>query len=350
MLIPGKDDDAEALQDADASLRWLSRLFSRSLAELVLRPEECVLRLDWGETQIALSRQKRQKRLDRILNVDVSPTLRRVLHIEWAMRLDAAVTGQTAHYHIQSAIMARQDARRHRRAGEARKTITVKSIVVVLTGRRTPWPEIGELRTSDSTHRFVGVEFVIEPVYQRTVRELEEKGMLFWLAFVPLAKDVDEEGVRRIAKRLCSEANEEEYDAIVAVMWSMARIRKKDWPELPDMIRSAFKKEGDMRHPFFEIGEERGLKRGLERGREEGREEGREALMRFQFERRLGRRLRSAERRRLSDLLLREGVEKVGVAVLELSPEELASFIKPNDLRSRKPKRAMVNQGEPRQL
>jgi len=75
--------------------------------------------------------------------------------------------------------MARQDERRNRRRGEARKTITVKSMVVVLTGRQTPWSDIGELRTSDKTHRFVGVEFSIELVYQRTVRELEGKGLAF---------------------------------------------------------------------------------------------------------------------------------------------------------------------------
>lgn len=333
MLTPGKDDDAEALVDADTSLRWLSRLYSRSFADLVLHPGEQPVHIDWGETQIALRREKRQKRLDRLLNVDVSPTLRRILHIEWAMHLDDAVKAQTAHYHIQSAIVARQDERRSRRRGVPRKTITVKSMVVVLTGRQTPWPDIGEFRTSDKSHRFVGVEFVIEPVYQRTVKELEEKGALFWLAFVPLAKDVDEPGVRRIVNRLRSKANAEEYDAIVSTMWSMAKIRKKDWPDLPDMVRSAFRKEGEMRHPVYEFGKEFGLKQGLERGLERGREEGREkeriALMRFQFERRLGRRLVAGERRKLSELLAREGARKVGAAVLELSVKELASYIAP---------------------
>lgn len=99
-----------------------------------------------------------------------------------------------------------------------------------------------------------------------------------------------------------------------------------------------------MRNPLYELyrkrgrkqGIEKGLARGLARGREEGREEGREkervALMRFQFERRLGRRLIPGERRKLSELLAREGARKVGAAVLELSVKELASYIAPPGL------------------
>ena len=321
MLMPGETDDAEAVQDADTSLRRMSRLFLHGLTELLVRPGESILGVDFGETQVA---RPRQRRLDRVLNVDVSPEHRRVLHIEWAMRLDAVAVEQTADCHMQAAIVARQDARRARKADEPEKRITVTSIVVVLTGRKTAWPDVGELRTSDDTHRFTGVEFYIEPVYQRTMAQLKAKGHMFWLSFVPLACDADEPGVRRTIQELRIRANPEEFVEIVATMLSMAQLRKKDWPDLPNVIRSALRKEGTMRHPWFCDGKKEGLQEGLAKGREKGL-----CMLTVMLERQLGRRLRAAERRHLGQLVANEGLEKLGAAVMDPSPQELEPYVTP---------------------
>ncbi|HRI71511.1 MAG TPA: hypothetical protein PK156_45065 [Polyangium sp.] len=344
MLMPGETDDPEAVQDADTCLRRISRLFLHGLTELVVRPGESILDVDWGENQVS---RPRQRRLDRIVNVDVSPEHRRVLHIEWAIRLDAVAVEQTADCHIQAAIVARQDARRTRCVDEPEKRITVTSIVVVLTGRKTPWPEVGELRTSDDSHRFTGVEFYIEPVYQRTIEQLEAKGHMFWLSFVPLACDADEQGVRRSIQGLRIRANEEEFGEIVAAMLSMAQLRKKDWPGLPSVIRSALRKEGAVRHPWFcdgkKVGLKEGLKEGLARGREEGREEGLR-LLTLMIERRLGRRLRAAERRWVGVLVSRDGLEKLGAAVIDVSPQELEAYVTPQKI-PKTPRRTPGPQG-----
>jgi hypothetical protein len=320
MLRPrNTDDDPEVLADADTSLRDTSRLFARGLANLVVRPDETILALEWGETQVAAH----QQRMDRVLIVDVSPDHRKVLHIEWTMRLDDLVTDRAAGYHIKAAISVRQDLRRLRGADEPKMRVTVKTYVVVLTGREAPWPETGELRTSEDHEGFTGVQFVIEPVYQRTVEELEEKGSVFWQAFVPLARDVDKERLRRTLNLLRTRATEEEFVAVILTMMSMAQL-KKDRPELLDMIRSEVSKEAPVRHPWFEDGKTVGLQEGLEKGRHETL-----SVLTCIFERRLRRPLREGERKRIALRLAKQGPQKLGSVVADLSPKALAAWLAP---------------------
>lgn len=327
MLRPRKtEDDPDVIADADKSLREMSRLFPRGLARLVLRRGERIRRLAWGETQIAAH----QQRMDRVLVVDVSPYHRKVLHIEWTMRLNEAVTEQTAGYHIKAAIAARRDARRIRRRGEPKKRVTVKSYVVVLTGRNKPWPEMGELRTSEEHDGFTGVEFVIEPVYQRTVAELEARESVFWLAFVPLARDADVEKLRRTMEQLRARATEEEFVEVASTMLSMAQV-KKGRPEFFDVIRSVSTKEEPVRHPWFEDGKIVGLQQGLQQGKQEGLR-----LLMYQFERRLGRQLRESERKRIESRLAKDGPEKLGSVVLDLSSDALAAWLAPRKSHKKK--------------
>jgi hypothetical protein len=124
---------------------------------------------------------------------------------------------------------------------------------------------------------------------------------------------VDEEKLRRTVEKVRAEANEEEFAEIVATMLSMAQL-KKDRPAFLDVIRSSAKKEAAVRHVWFV------------EGREEGRVEGLRPLE-YQFERRLGRSLREIERRRIASRLAKDGPEKLGAVVLDLSPEELAVWL-----------------------
>jgi len=83
-----------------------------------------------------------------------------------------------------------------------------------------------------------------------------------------------------------------------------------------------------MRHPWFVDGREYGLKEGLEQGLKQGREQGIAPLV-YLFERRLGRRLRESEQKRLATRLTKHGPEKLGSVVLDLSKTELAKWLEP---------------------
>ncbi|MDC0743899.1 hypothetical protein [Polyangium mundeleinium] len=73
-------------------------------------------------------------------------------------------------------------------------------------------------------------------------------------------------------------------------------------------------------------GREEGREEGREQGREQGRAEGLRPLVHM-VERRLGRAMTSAERSSLVELLRKQGPDRVGDAVLDLSPAELATWI-----------------------
>ncbi|HVK67528.1 MAG TPA: hypothetical protein VM694_23745 [Polyangium sp.] len=71
-------------------------------------------------------------------------------------------------------------------------------------------------------------------------------------------------------------------------------------------------------------------KEGLEDGRQKGREEGLQtglAPLAHLFERRLRRPLTSTERATLAERLLQQGAERLGDVVLDLSPEDLATWL-----------------------
>lgn len=217
-------------------------------------------------------------------------------------------------------------------------------MIVVLTGRKKKWPEYGAYRTSPKGSKFCGVRYRIEAVYQRTVAELDAMGSVFWLAFVPLAVDADEEKIRVVIESLRTRTNEDDFAELGATMLAMAALKKKDAPNLVDMIRSLLSSEVSMQHPFYQEGLAKGLEQGLEKGLEQGREQGREearkafAVLAHQFERRLRRKMTDAERRRVAVRLRKDGPEKLGDVVLDLSRDELNAWLAPR--KSTTPKRA----------
>jgi flagellar biosynthesis/type III secretory pathway protein FliH len=77
---------------------------------------------------------------------------------------------------------------------------------------------------------------------------------------------------------------------------------------------------------FVEFGKVEGRKEGRREGRQEGRQEGLAPLVR-QFERRLGRALTDKERERIDKRLKRLGADRLGDVVLDLSSEELATWL-----------------------
>lgn len=307
-------DDAEIAADADMSLRAASRLFPGMLARLVVRPDEQIRRVHWGETQVSA----RARRLDRVLHIRLARRGYRLLHIEWTMRLNGLVRERAAEYHFLLAKTVRRDMRNERK-GKRRLPVTVETVIVVLSGRKKPWRAFGRYQTSPKGKRFTGIRFRIEPVYQRTVAELEAKEGIFRLVFVPLAIDADELHIRRIVEKVRQSATGEEFSEIVATMLSMAKIRK-DRPEFVDVVRMAEKQEDVMVHPWYVD--------GRKHGREEGREKGL-ALLAFVLERRLGRTLTEKERKRIALRLEKDGPEKLGAAVMDLSPKKLEAWLEP---------------------
>jgi len=71
-------------------------------------------------------------------------------------------------------------------------------------------------------------------------------------------------------------------------------------------------------HPFLREGIEQGLAKGLTKGL---------ALLSYQFERRLGRPITERERRRLAARMDKDGPDKLGAVVLDLSREQLETWL-----------------------
>jgi hypothetical protein len=323
------------VEDADGALRSLSRRFPEALAQAVLRSDERLAGAEWLETQVAM----RQLRMDRLLHVRVVGGPSRLLHGEWTDRLTREVQRRMGEYHLSVAVGERMDAKAAEKVEPGgRKQRRLESMVVVLRGRKKPWPKIGTYRTTPHDTRFGGAWFYIEAVYQRTVAELEAKGSPFWLAFVPLARDVNEEKLRHVIESLRKRVVDDDFDELVAAMLSMAKL-KKDSIRLMGVIRSAAAKEKPM-HPFMrdglEQGMEQGLKKGLQKGRQEGLQQGlQEGLQRALaplvrvFEWRLGRPLTDGERVRIAKRMNNDNSALIGDAVVNLSREELTKWIAP---------------------
>ena len=144
--------------------------------------------------------------------------------------------------------------------------------------------------------------------------ELEARGSPFWLAFVPLAIDVNEEKLRTVIKGLRNQVGEEDFDELVGTMLSLTRLKKDPQPFM-DVIRSAAKKEKPM-HPFMRDGLEQGMERGL-------------AFFIRAFERRLGRSVTDAERRRLGERFEKDRPDLLVDAVFDFTPEQLATWLAP---------------------
>lgn len=143
------------------------------------------------------------------------------------------------------------------------------------------------------------------------------------LAFVPLAKDVDEEKLRRTVATTKRLGTEEEFVEVISTMLSMAQLRK-DRPEFVNVIRKAAGEENGMRHPWYEDG----FAKGELKGRVEGKVEGLAPFV-FAFEKRLGRALRARERERLAKRLTKDGPEKLGSMIIDYRPEELDAWLAP---------------------
>jgi hypothetical protein len=93
--------------------------------------------------------------------------------------------------------------------------VPVHSVVIVLRGRKEPWPEEGEYATDWPEVPWSGTRFRIKAVYQRTMAELRARGGLLWRVFAPLAVDASVAGMREVLREIRASAATDEVRAVL---------------------------------------------------------------------------------------------------------------------------------------
>ncbi len=163
--------------DLDITLRHVAQAMPEDFARGVLGPNIRVEVDGWQETQMAAL----ERRLDRVLAVRVDGW-RRWLHVEWQWEWTPDLPYRVFEYQALLA-MAQRDPK-----GPSPRA-RIESTVVLLSGRRAPWPAWGCYRLSPKDSRFSGARFRIDAVYQQSTASLLARGSLLWLVFAPLAVD-----------------------------------------------------------------------------------------------------------------------------------------------------------------
>jgi hypothetical protein len=255
-------DVPDTSEDVDLVLRHVSRQFPEELARALLPPGTRVTSVAWPETQVTA----RQRRLDRALDITAAGR-RRYAHVEWQMEMKPDVPFRIFEYHTMLATALGAPS------PSAATVPPIRSTVVLLSGSEKPWPDEGEYRTSPPDEPFSGVTFRIEPVYQRTVAELEERGPM-WMIFAPLARDADPDGMKRVLARLRAELPRREMEELAAALTVMADVDKRR-RGLRSVIVPLLSEEIVMESWIYKQGEQKGLEKGMEKGLEKGLEKGR---------------------------------------------------------------------------
>jgi hypothetical protein len=187
-----------AMGKADIALRHVTRQHPEDLARGLLPPGLPFEVIGWFDTQLTLV----ERRSDKALDLRVAGA-RRLLHVELAADMEADLPDRVDEYNGLLVFALRVEASRApsrpkplapegSAAASPKKPwapVPVHSVVILLRGRREPWPEDGEYGTGWPELPWSGTRFRIEAVYQRSVAELRARGGPLWLVFTPLATD-----------------------------------------------------------------------------------------------------------------------------------------------------------------
>jgi hypothetical protein len=191
---------------ADIALRHITHQYPEDLARALLPPGLRFEILGWFDSQLTML----ERRLDEALDLRVGGS-RRLLHIELELDLANEDIARLAEYRALLLSALRVETSRApcepTRSGdegrtEARAPVPVHSVVIVLRGRKEPWPEAGAYGTDWPELPWSGMRFRVEAVYQRTVAELRARGGLLWLVFTPLARDASAAAMQDVIEEI----------------------------------------------------------------------------------------------------------------------------------------------------
>jgi hypothetical protein len=294
-------------EDLDLVLRHVTRQFAGDLARALLPPGADITAAAWTDTQIT----SRQRRLDRALEV-VADGERRFEHLEIQVRMRRDVPFRIFEYQALLALALAAEA------PPGAPAPPIQSTLVLLSGRRKPWPEHGEYRLAPRGAPFSGVSFRIDAVYQRTVAELSARGSPLWMIFAPLAVDAAPQRMKDVVTELRANAPERAFAELAAALTVVAA-KEQRRRGLLETILGLLKKEDVMRSPVFEW------------GKQDGKLEAQQQMVVRLYEKRLGRPLDEAERAALLRRLGALGAERLVDVGVELGSDALAVWLREPD-------------------
>ena len=304
---------------ADITLRHIVRQHPEALVDAmgIDQPVEIV---GWLDTQVTAL----ERRLDKALGLRVAGELR-ALHVEFEYELIASI-GRRLHEYQALFSLGRMPG-----APDA-PAPPIESLVVVLTGRKKPWPPYGRHRTGWPEQRWSGLHYRIDAVYQRTVAELRARESVLWLVFVPLARDATRAAVREVIGELRARVKDpEELGDLLAALLMMAdvdpwqyRFREEIAAMVEETSVDLMQVSKTLRDAF-----EKGIEQGIEKGIEKGRRETALELLRRLFVQRMGRPLTELEQRALAERTARDGDGTFDAQshALSLEGEALAAWL-----------------------
>jgi hypothetical protein len=214
---------------ADIALRHVTRGHPEDLARGLLPTSLAFEVIGWFDSQLTIA----ERRADKALDLRVGGE-RRLLHVELVTDMEADDPDRIHEYGGLLLMALRVEASKAPRPpkpeapeGQApqkpRAPVPVHSVVILLRGRREPWPADGEYGTGWPELPWCGTRFRVEAVYQRTVAELRARGGTFWLVFTPLAVDASAAAMREVLDEIRERsATPEERAALSTAILTMA--------------------------------------------------------------------------------------------------------------------------------
>ena len=260
-MLPRTATDAESV---DLTLRHITHRFPEDLARALLPQARTLEECTWLDTQYAA----RERRMDKVLCVRADGE-RRVEHNEFQMRWTRVLPRRIYEYHAMLTLGLHEAAK----PGEV--VPRVRSTVVLLQGRKErPWPTHKRFRTAPREEGFSGLRLRVEPVYQRTVQQLADRGSPLWTIFSPLAVDATAGSMIEVLRALRGRTDEERFGELAISMAVLADADSRA-RGLRAPIEAFLPKELTMRNFIHD----RALQQGIEQGMQQGRVEVARALL-----------------------------------------------------------------------
>lgn len=225
-------------------------------------------------------------------------------------------------------------------AGRGGPSPPIATLVIVLSGRKEPWPKEHEYRTSWPELGWSGVRYYVDAVYQRTVEELSSRGSVYWLIFTPLARDATAHKIRKIVRsiraRVAEWAERAELYAAMLVLADIAPWGYNARKEIEAMIEED-EEDVDLLTVSVTLQRafEKGKQEGIERGKQEGQQEGIElgerravtGMLRHLFTRHAGRPPTEAEQQALSAKAQTGDPDEIQQLAFTLEGERLIAWL-----------------------